>query len=537
MTISLLNIIAKVCEKAVFKYLFNYIRDFAILTLHQSGFVPNDSTVHQLVYLYNTFCKALNDKKDIRIIFCDQTKAFDRVWHDGLIFKLQTIGISGTLLTWFKSYLSGRKQRVVIEGKFSPWGSIGAGVPQGSVLGPLLFLIYINDITENTKSNIKLFADDTTLYVSFENIEEATAQLDDDLSTIRDWANQWIVSFNPTKTKSLLVTLKRNLVPPPLHFDGQRLDEVKCHKHLGIHLNSTLTWKDHITYIAENTNKKLNILSSLSHTLDRKTLLVMYNSFIRPCLEYGNILWSNCTDEEDEILESVQRRAARIISGAIIRTNSLNLYQEVAFETLKTRRERNMLLFFHKIAYGTAPNYLIELLPATRDNRYNLRRQHDFPLIKCRINKYQNSFIPKAITLWNRQDAHLKTIADYDTFKDELIKNSPKENTLYYTGKRKENIIMARLRLNCSNLKGHLYNLHIIDRPECQCGHDFEDSFHFFFICPLYNRPRVIFQNTITNFAPFTLKTVLFGREYLPENTNSEIFQATIKFISESKRF
>ena len=263
----------------------------------------------------------------------------------------------------------------------------------------------------------------------------------------------------------------------------------------------------------------------------------MYNSFIRPCLEYGNIIWSNCTDEEDEILESVQRRAARIISGAIIRTNTLNLYQEVAFETLKTRRERNILLFFHKIANGTAPNYLIELLPAMRENRYNLRRPHDFPLIKCRINKYQNSFLPKAITLWNRQDVGLKTIADYDTFKDELIKTCPKENTLYYTGKRKENIIMARMRLNCSNLKGHLYNLHIIDRPECQCGHEFEDSFHFFFICPLYNRPRVIFQNTITNFAPFTLKTVLFGREYLPENSNTEIFQATMKFISESKRF
>ena len=535
--VSLLNIVSKICEKAVFKHVFNFIRDYTILTIHQSGFVPNDSTVHQLVYLYDTFCKALNDRKDVRIVFCDQSKAFDRVWHDGLLFKLQSIGIDGTLLQWFESYLKDRQQRTVLEGKFSQWLNISAGVPQGSVLGPLLFLVYINDITENVRSPIKLFADDTSLYITFDDIEEATYQLNQDIETVKLWADQWLVSFNPHKTKPLLVTLKRNIATPPLFFNGQILQEVSSHKHLGLVINSKLTWKDHLNAVAEKAHTKLNVLSQLGHTLDRTTLLTMYTSFIRPSLEYGNIVWCNCTDEELFVIEALQRRAARIITGAIVRTNTKCLYQEIGFETIRERQDKNILKFFHKIVVGESPSYLVDLLPDIPDNRYNLRRTNDFPNVKCRISKYQKSFIPRAISTWNRLPDSIKNINDTKQFKDELNKNINKDNPLYSIGNRKENIIMARLRLNCSNLKGHLYNLKVIDSPECQCGYENEDSFHYFFICNVYQRPRADFHNSIINHASFTLRNVLFGDENLPYNENVDIINATMKFIKDSKRF
>jgi hypothetical protein len=185
---------------------------------------------------------------------------------------------------------------------------IMAGVPQGSVLGPLLFLIYINDITDNIKSCIKIFADDTSLFITIDkNQKEATCQLNDDLENIKNWAYKWLVKFNPTKTKSLYITLKNQVQYPPITFDGHALEQVEHHKHLGVEFNTTLSWKEHIENISTSANKKLNILAHLKNLLDRKTLLTMYLSFVRPSLEYANTVWCNCTDTESNTLESIQR--------------------------------------------------------------------------------------------------------------------------------------------------------------------------------------------------------------------------------------
>ena len=165
--ISLLNSEDKVLERLVFKHLFNHLRDNNLLSSLQSGFLPGDSTVNQLTFLYNTFCQALDSGKEVRAVFCDISKAFDRVcvWHAGLLAKLQAAGVSGNIHAWFADYLSDRKQRVVLPGAVSDWTYIRARVPQGSILGPLLFLLYINDIVNDIGSNIWLFADDTVTFV------------------------------------------------------------------------------------------------------------------------------------------------------------------------------------------------------------------------------------------------------------------------------------------------------------------------------------------------------------------------------------
>ena len=137
--ISLLNTIGKVLEKIVHKHVFNFFKDNNVITTLQSGFVPDGSTTNQLLDIYNTFCKALDEGKEVRAVFCDVSKAFDRVWHKGLLFKLSSVGINGSLLQWFTDYLKDRKQRVVLPGVSSDWCFIKAGVPQGSILGSLLF--------------------------------------------------------------------------------------------------------------------------------------------------------------------------------------------------------------------------------------------------------------------------------------------------------------------------------------------------------------------------------------------------------------
>ena len=171
-------------ERCVHKYLYNYIIENAILTPFQSGFVRGDSTTNQLLQIYHTFCNVVDSVKEVRAVFCDISKAFDRVWHRGLLPKLSGIGCSDKITSWFSSYLTGRKQPVVLSGHVSEWMSVLAGVPQGSMLGPLLFLIYINDIVKNLGCSIRLFADDTSLYIIVESPNGAAHSLNIDLNTI-----------------------------------------------------------------------------------------------------------------------------------------------------------------------------------------------------------------------------------------------------------------------------------------------------------------------------------------------------------------
>ena len=182
--LSLLSCLEKVPECVVFKHLYNHFRDNGILSPLQSGFIPGDLTTNQLTFLYNTFCQALDSGKEVHVVFCDVSKAFDRVWHKGLLCKLRAAGISGSLLSWFISYLSERRQRVILPGTHSDWNCIYAGVQQGSILGPLLFLLYINDIVNDIGSNIRLFADDTSLFLVVENPDTAAETLNSDLEKI-----------------------------------------------------------------------------------------------------------------------------------------------------------------------------------------------------------------------------------------------------------------------------------------------------------------------------------------------------------------
>ena len=170
-------------EKIVHKHMFNYFNDNSIITCLQSGFVPGDSTVNQLVDIYNTFCKALDNGLEVRAVF---------LRHKGLIFKLKRAGINGLLLDWLSDYLTNRKQRVVIPGGSSDWQFIRAGVPQGSILGPLLFLLYINDIVADTQSCVRLFADDTSLYIIVDNPMSAAEMINTDLETIHRWAEKMV---------------------------------------------------------------------------------------------------------------------------------------------------------------------------------------------------------------------------------------------------------------------------------------------------------------------------------------------------------
>ena len=181
-----------------------------VIPLFGSGFRPGNSTINQLIYIIHQIYLAFESGKEVRVVFLDISKAFDKVWHAGLLKKLEALGVRDPLLSWIESYLFNRKQRVVVEGQSSEWANINAGVPQGSVLGPLVFLIYINDLTDKLISNPFIYADDTMLFEVVENADVSAANLNDDLNRISHWSSKWLVTMNPSKCRSLVFSLKRS---------------------------------------------------------------------------------------------------------------------------------------------------------------------------------------------------------------------------------------------------------------------------------------------------------------------------------------
>ena len=205
--ISLLSTISKALEKIVFKHMYEHLISNNLLIKENSGFKRNDSTVNQLMSVTHKIYKSIDEGTDVCCVFLDVSKAFDKVWHEGLFFKIQQLGIHGRLMDWLKNYLKDRHQRVVLNGKTSSAQRVTAGVPQGSILGPLLFLIFVNDINTNINCNISLFADDTSIYTNLENRHSIT-RINNDLETLNKWSKQWIVSFNALKTEYLIISTK-----------------------------------------------------------------------------------------------------------------------------------------------------------------------------------------------------------------------------------------------------------------------------------------------------------------------------------------
>jgi hypothetical protein len=171
-------------ERCVYNHIYNFLLENSIISFNQSGFTSGDSAINQLLYITNEFGKALDNGKEVRVVFCDVSKAFDRVWHKGLLTKLKSIGIQGPLLSWIENYLLDRKQMVVINDCCSDWRNVCAGAPQSSILGPLFFPIYINDIVADIHSSIKLFADDTSLYMIVDDPVDAAETLNTDLAKV-----------------------------------------------------------------------------------------------------------------------------------------------------------------------------------------------------------------------------------------------------------------------------------------------------------------------------------------------------------------
>ena len=337
--ISLLPICGKIFEKLIIDCIYEHLTDHQLITPDQSGFRPGDSTINQLLYITHSIHNAFEEypSRETRAVFLDISKAFDKVWHEGLIFKLKSNGISGPLLVLIDSYLSNRKQRVVLNGKSSNWSPISVGVPQGSVLGPLFFLVYINDLVENVSSDAKLFADDTSLFTVVYDEGIAADQLNRDLKVISDWAYQWKMQFNPDKNKQAIQVIfsqkRTKPVHPPIFLNESEVMIKDEQKHLGMILDSRLNFNSHVREKIISARRGIGVIRYLSKYVSRDVLDQMYKLYVRPHLDYGDIIYHK-HDPDLKLdftkkLESTQYSAALAVSGAWRGTSRQKLYDEL----------------------------------------------------------------------------------------------------------------------------------------------------------------------------------------------------------------
>ena len=279
-------------------------------------------------------------------------------------------------------------------------------------------------------------------------------------------------------------------------------------------------------------------MRKLKFQLDRKSLETVYIAFIRPLLEYADVIWDNCSQYEKDDLEKIQIEAARIATGTTKLISLNNLYKEICWDKLQKRRDDHKLTLFYKMYNNLTPYYLSSLIPQQVEaiSQYNLRNAQDIRNIRSRTSLYYNSFLPSTLRQWNNLSTETRQSNSLNSFKCILKKDKPSVPRYYYFGSRKAQSLHTRLRTGCSSLNLDLFLKNISESPMCSCG-SIEDTQHFFFHCNLYLRQRRLLLNSVSNYCTPTLHILLHGDSSMPDNINENIFKHVHEFIIDSKRF
>lgn len=408
--IAITSILSKVMEKVINHKFLAYLEKYHLLSDRQYGFRSNRSTGDLMTLLTENVSRAIHNFGECQTISLDIAKAFDKVWHRGLLAKLLAFGTGFTFHNWVSSFLSSRSIRVVLDGVQSDSFPIEAGVPQGSVLSSALFLIYINDLLTVTVNPIHSFADDSTLHSVYELpqnhkrsdvLSKRVRMVDSinrDLDIISAWGKDNLVSFNANKTQACLFSNKRNISVPSISFENVTLSQTSHLNLLGITLGSDLIWQDHILSSAKKAACRLGFLRRSKKYFNSENIILMYKSFIRPILEYNSHIWAGAPSSSKIIVDRIQTRAFRIVSNDSLCTT---------VDSLEHRRNVGALGLFYRYFNKDCSSELCNIIPAVATFNVTTRlasNAHPYTIVSnfSRTNKSRNSFISRSSRLWNR---------------------------------------------------------------------------------------------------------------------------------------
>ena len=399
-----------------------------------------------------------------------------------------------------------------------------------------------------------LYADDTSLLEVVEDIDISAERLNNDLQCINEWTRDWHATINTGKSKSVTFSAKMYMFKqahPTLYFANEPIEIVSNHKHLGVTLSSNLSWRAHILNIYEKASKKLNLLKRFKFKLDRETLSKLYKSLIRPVMEYADVLWDGCSENESDLIEHVQYQAATVVVGAMKGTSRVRLLEELAWEDMKTRRSIHKLILYFKIVNKLTPNYLSDLLPQTVQQRsgLSLRNASDFSPFGVRTERFKKSFFPSTTILWNNIDIIDRNSKSIGYFKSSLTSFFDIQTyTGYYDFSidRYSSILHTRLRLNCNALNYYLFKINCRLSPACSCGDSCESVIHYLLYCPRYAALRLSLLSVAAQIygeSWYLLsdsqrsKIFLSGSTVMSIESNRCIFMNVQKYIKQTNRF
>ena len=421
--ISLLCLLGKLLEKHMSNMILEHLEESNYeLSRTQWGFRSNRSTTSALLSVTHDWHVTLEQGQEVCAIFFDYQKAFDSVPHRPLLSKLESLQLNYVILNWLRDYLTRRFQFVVVNGAQSPSSPVLSGVPQGSILGPLLFLIYIDDLSSMSfvaSPRLHLFADDVLLYQIIDSPEDYDS-VQENINRVCEWSRQNALTFNCTKCKSMVISRKKISSQPltPLHLNGKTLECISSYKYLGVHISSDLSWSVHTQQVCMKAKRMIGLLyRNFYKHIPGAMLLQLYKSLVRPHLEYAAAVWSPHLLSDKLRLEKVQKFALRMVTQGWD-MNYTDLLDKTGVLSLQSRREVARLCLLYKIV-NCLCYFDLNVFSVRTGRSYH---SHSLSLIQpfSRTNSFFHSFVPFTISLWNSLDSSLCSETSFISFKRQL---------------------------------------------------------------------------------------------------------------------